>query len=140
MENQPPVIATYIERTGGNQFENGYRNLRDISHRRGNGDARFVSARAVKMDGQTTSLLAYGEPFFLQLELEATERIDQLLIGFALTASDGTLVQSTETPDELSGFAMETGLNTVVSATSRRICSYPGNTESAWGRMWRWEM
>ena len=107
------VIATYIERTGGNQTENGYRNLRDVSHRRGNGVARFVSARSVKMDGQTTSLLAYGEPFIFQLELEATRRIDQLLIGFAITASDGTMVQCTETPDDHSNFAMEPGLNTV---------------------------
>ena len=103
------VVAKYIEYSSENQEEKGYRNLRNVAHRRGNGDVRFVSARAVNMDGQTASFFAYGEPFFLQLELESTKRVEQLLVGFAVVASDGTVVQGTESPDGHSDFGVDVG-------------------------------
>jgi lipopolysaccharide transport system ATP-binding protein len=85
------VVSKYMSRVNDGGEDGGYRSLRQIPGRVGDGRARFLSIRTTNLDGQTTATFACGEPFNVQVEVD-NRGVDRPLVGFGVVAADGTTV------------------------------------------------
>jgi lipopolysaccharide transport system ATP-binding protein len=106
-------LESYLN-TGVHETD-GYVDLAATSiNREGSGECRFRSFELRSLDGNRTARFRFGEPFLVQIIVEADRDIGEVLLGFSFITNMGHEIMGTAAHDGGSGSFIKPGRNRFV--------------------------
>ncbi len=88
--NPSDMVESYRARLGQSHREG-------MSREWGTGEARFRSVRFLNEQGRPTTTVGWGKDLLIELDYQATRRIERPVFGFAISTADGHRVHGSNT-------------------------------------------